>query len=248
MNWEAMRRNTETLNAHLAAGEFDAVQQMIQSVTDYHEGEAYVAAILAAETAPQTLVDAGLEMFVSTRENRYEKHGYWVHSLSHFTELIWKRRLTGWIQRLNLIAFTGAVELDDDNCSDRLVNDFGKYAGWNDNPADFHLTPELIGWMRWEYAKYAKKRIEAGVFPSEEAFIAWQLEQPENHGSTATINPKFFDRAKQRLAELGSSIDVDAIKRNAVLATIAGIESGEIRVGADSKASFLEKLRAQLDA
>lgn len=176
IDWEEQKKINETMKAYIATGNFEAVEMMIQGVTDYHLGEAYAIAILKAENAPQALIDAGLERFVNTRKNRRDDHGNWVHSLSHFTELIWKRGRKDWIKRLNLIAFTGAVELNDTSCSDRLVDDFGKYSEWNDNPVDFHITPEFTGWIKWEWREYAKKRIEAGVFPSEEAYAAWQLE------------------------------------------------------------------------
>ncbi|MBI4598886.1 hypothetical protein HY734_01670 [Candidatus Uhrbacteria bacterium] len=106
---------------------------------------------------------------------RLSPHG-WTHSLSHFTEKLWERRMVGWIKKFNQTAFFGANDLEDPSCSERLILDFAKYGKWDDDPADFHITPENIGWMDWRYQEKTRLRIEHGPFESEEAFLKWKAE------------------------------------------------------------------------
>lgn len=158
---------------------FDMVTSMLS--LGYHEGEQMVFAVLGAGTdAPDELLDWALENFLKTRENCRGQHGYWVHSVSHFTGKLWALRpaMDKWIKAINRDSFKGANELRDSNCSDRLVSDFGQFAKWNDEPADFFLTPENLGWMDWKYAGYVKARLDHGKFGSELEFVRWQIGQP----------------------------------------------------------------------
>jgi len=175
-----MERNDQ-LKELIKTGQTDQVIEMIQGARGYEEGENFVFAVLGEEKSTPELVEVVLETFLKTRRNRYEEHGYWVHSLSHFTKILWERRMDEWIKKFNEVAFKGAQELGNFNCCDRLVNDFGKYATkWDDDPADFHLTPENLCRIKisWEYFMEAKARIEAGRFKSEEDFLCWKLRQP----------------------------------------------------------------------
>ena len=173
-----MSGRTDYLQELIQNNIIDQAIKLVRDEKDYQDSEGLAATVLGEEGSPAELIDAALEAFLGTRKNRYQQHGYWVHSLSHFTSHLWERRLTDWIKRFNEVAFRGANELSDSNCSDRLVADFGRYAAWSDNPVDFHLTSENLSWMRWEYYGYAKARITSGTFESEEAFLRWQLQQP----------------------------------------------------------------------
>jgi hypothetical protein len=202
----------EQLRGLIQNGQIDRAIEMVRSVTDYHEGETFVFAVLREEKSTPELVEAVLEAFLGTRETRYAQHGYWVHSLSHFADELWKRRMDAWIKKFNEVAFKGANELRDTNCSDRLVNDFGSYAKFDDDPADFALTPENLRWMDWKYSEYAKARIEAGRFESEEAFLRWELRQPRNHftfdyeAQCEIVCSKRIQHIVQKLQELGADV------------------------------------------
>ena len=154
----------------------DAVQWIKQHVTNHQNGEMWVFEVFKEQKSTSQVVDAVLEAFLNTRQNRKGGHRAWVHSLSHFTELLWEHRLDKWIKRFNEVAFKGATELDDSGCSERLVENFAEHSKWNDNPVDFHLTDEnLSSWLDWEYHQYANARIVAGVFQSEKDFLDWKI-------------------------------------------------------------------------
>jgi hypothetical protein len=172
------------LTNYLRKGEIDSAMSIIRRAHDHHEAEGFVFAVRKEEASTPEVIDAVLEAFLSTRRNRSGSggHGSWVHSLSHFTATLWMRRLDVWIKKFNEVAFRGANELGDSNCSDRLVRNFAEFAKWNDHPAEFYITPENIGgWMKWDYHPYAKARIEAGAFESEGDFLCWELRRPETH-------------------------------------------------------------------
>lgn len=209
--------------------------EMVRSAEDYEEGESFVLTVLREEKSTPELVEEVLEAFLGTRENRYRHHGYWVHSLSHFTEILWERRLDGWIKKFNEVSFKGANELGDSNCSDRLVGDFGRYAKYDDDPADFHLMPENLRWMDWNYAAYAKARIEAGRFESEEAFLRWKLHRPETHialdldldydAQMDLVNLDGIRSIVQRLQELGADTsEFDGLERDLLTKQLSKLE------------------------
>lgn len=205
-----MSERNDQLKGLIQNGQIDRAIEMIRSTNDYHEGESFVFTVLHEERSTLELVEATLEAFLGTRENRYEQHGYWVHSLSHFTGILWERRMDGWIKKFNEVSFKGANELRDSNCSDRLIGDFGGYAKFDDDPADFALTPENLRWMDWKYDAYSKARIEAGRFESEEAFLRWKLRRPETHiafdydAQTELVNIEGIRSLTQKLKELGA--------------------------------------------
>ena len=174
-----MSANCEIVKNLIEAGKMAEAIEAIRGVKDYHDAEELVFLVLKDEASTPELLEATLEAFLNSRENRYRQHGYWVHSLSHFTKHLWERRMDGWIKKFNEVAFKGAKELHDPNCSDWLVGDFGGYAKFDDDPAEFHLTLSNLEWMDWKYSAYAKARIEAGRFESEEAFLRWKLGQFE---------------------------------------------------------------------
>ena len=238
-------------------GKTEQAMQMM-NVRDYHDAEDNAYTVLQMERATLTLIDAALEAFVKTRINSAPEHGYWVHSLSHFTKMLWERRLIDWIQRLNLIAFTGANELWDDNCSSRLVNDFANNALWDDDPQEFHLTPEMIGWMNWDYCQYAQERITAGPFGSEADYLRWQLNQPKAYtasdyeSQTDLVSLEKIDAITGRLAELGEDTSmIEDLKRDLLTKQLHKLEAKLAAATVDWRRECAEagiqKTRAALD-
>ena len=150
-----MRTNHyETLKALVAGAKIEEALALIRSIgeRDYNRAENCVLAVLheddPTQDAPANLVEAALDRFLATHNDWY--HGYWVHSLSHFTEFLWKRRMMAWIARLNEAAFQGACRTHDSNCCGRLVGDFSAFARWNDNPKILGYTPENLRWVEDE--------------------------------------------------------------------------------------------------
>lgn len=206
-----MSGRDEPLESLIQKGQFSQAIDLVRSVDHYREGENLVFTVLKAEQSAPELVEAVLEAFLATRENCYQQHGGWVHSLSHFTKRLWKRRMDSWIKRFNEVAFKGANELRDSNCSDRLVGDFVDCAQWDDDPATFGLTPENLRWMKRDgYTQYWWARIEAGRFESEEAFLRWKLHQPKMQtafdydAQTELVDTKRIQSLIQKLQELGA--------------------------------------------
>lgn len=209
MKWEEIKKKEEKISNLLEAGDEKAVLEIINKVSDYREGESVVVAVLKYENASKEVVDAALQRFLDSRDNCSPEHGCWVHSLSHFTQKLWKRRMMDWIRKLNEAAFCGANELGDINCSDRLLSDFSDYANWDDDPADVGITPQSIQWNDWKYGKEVKALIEAAPFESEEAFLMWQIQNPDflsgwsNEAQKEIVDPSKVLTVIQRLTEFG---------------------------------------------
>lgn len=230
----------------------------VMNVRDYHDAEDNAYTVLQMEQATPALINAVLEAFIATRINSAPEHGYWVHSLSHFTKMLWDRRLVDWIQRLNLVAFTGANELMDDNCSSRLVNDFATYALWDDDPKEFHLTPEMIGWMNWDYCQYAQERITAGPFGSEADYLRWQLNQRKAYTASDyesqadLVSVEKIDAIAGRLTDLGEDTSmIEGLKRDLLTKQLLEFE-GKLAVATvdwqrERAEAGIQKTRAALD-
>lgn len=180
--YERMKELVETQNV-------EGISLEIKRIYSHNDGETIVVNLLGWEEVHAELLDEALEAFLATRENRRREHGFWVHSLSHFTSSLWQRKMYNWIRRFNEVAFKGAIELGDSNCSDRLVGDFCD-AHWSLDPKDFGLTIENLSWMDRKYQAQTMERIEHGPFECEADFIEWQLDRPEL--------PKNFDYEAQR--------------------------------------------------
>jgi hypothetical protein len=243
-----MSERNDQLKGLIQNGQIDRAIEMVRSTDDYHEGESFVFTVLREEKSTPELVEAVLEAFLGTRENRYQWHGYWVHSLSHFTKILWERRMDGWIKKFNEVSFKGANELRDSNCSDRLVGDFSSYAKFDDDPADFALTPENLRWMNWEYAAYSKARIEAGRFESEEAFLRWKLHRPETHtafdydAQTDLVNIKGIRSLVQKLQELGADAsEFNGLERDLLTKQLSKLEAELPAATQDWQRERLEK-------
>lgn len=227
-----MSERNDQLKGLIQNGQIDRAIEMVRSTVDYHEGESFVFTVLGEEKSTLELVEAVLEAFLGTRENRYDMHGNWVHSLSHFTRILWGRRMDSWIKTFNEVSFKGANELRDFGCCDRLVGDFGRYAKFDDDPADFALTMENLSWMDWKYATYSKARIEAGRFESEEAFLRWKLQRPETHiafdydAQTDLVNIKGIRSLVQNLQELGADTsEFNGLERNLLTMKLGELEA-----------------------
>lgn len=208
-----MSKRSDQLDTLIQNEQIDYANELVQDAEDYKESEEFVFTVLGNEKSTPELVEATLKAFLDTRENCSPQHGYWVHSLSHFTRILWERRMDRWIKKFNEVSFKGANELGDSNCSDRLVSDFGKYAKFNDDPAEFALTPENLCWMNWKkYQKYEKARIEAGRFESEEALIRWELKQSRTYtvfdddAHIDLVNIKGIRSRIQKLRDFGADI------------------------------------------
>lgn len=243
-----MSDRNDQLKSLIQNGQMDQAIVMIQSVSGYHEGERFVFTVLGEEKSTPELVEAVLEAFLSTRENRNREHGGWVHSLSHFTAILWERRMDGWIKKFNEASFKGANELRDPICSDRLVGNFGTYARYDDDPADFGLTLDNLSWMNWKYDQYSKARIEAGRFESQEAFLRWKLRRPETQtafnfeAQTDLVNIKGIRSIIQELQELGADTsEFDGLERDLLATRLSELEAGLEVATKDWQRERLEK-------
>lgn len=212
----------ENLTEMIQAGKVDDALTLINSEKDYHEGESIVLAVLRCEESTQELIDAVFEMFLNTRENRFEQHGYWVHSLSHFTKILWKKGMIDWIKKFNEVAFRGAFELNDDNCSDRLVRDFVKFANWDDDPATYGLTPDSLSWVNSDSDRMrgVMSRINASPFESEEEYLRWTMRQSDTltafdfNAQMDLVNSKDIRYIIQQLKDLGAdTAEYDALEK-----------------------------------
>jgi len=177
-----MSERSDRLKELLEANETDQAMTLIKSAVDYHEGERFVFAVLRHKGASQEMIDAVLETFISTRQNWYRQHGTWVHSLSHFTEHLWRMNQMEWVKKLNKIAFDGVLELGDANCSDRLVGDFFRHSNWDMDPKEFHLSVELLEHFKYS-REYGLARLAVSPFESEDAFKEWEARYQLNSGN-----------------------------------------------------------------
>lgn len=177
-----MKDRNEQFNVWAAQGEISKIEQAIDEADgDYHEAEHLVFDILGIEPMNKALIDRALQKFMDSHDDceGNPEHGYWVHSLSHFTDNLWHLRLTDWLKKFYKVAFDGAIKFRDSNCSSRLVGSFEAYALWSDDPADFHLVLKNMAWMDWEYYGSAKERIKKGPFKSEADFLESRLANDE---------------------------------------------------------------------
>jgi len=172
-------REKSTLEKFVENKEFELAKAFIERQrgnVNYDYGESMVFTIMRCEDSPQDLIDTVLDVFLGIRQNYPRAHGSWVHSLSHFTEYLWQKGQFDWIKKFNDVAFKGALELKNSNCCDRLIIDFGRYAEWYQDPAEFHLTMDNLVWMDLGYYGEVKSRIKNSPFETEEAFKIWQCQ------------------------------------------------------------------------
>lgn len=234
-----MKQETkDELRGFIQGGLIDRAIEMVRSAHNYDEGEEFVFIVLREEKSTPELVETVLEVFLGTKPDRAGirnyggGHGGWVHSLSHFTRVLWERRMDGWIKKFYEVSFKGANELGDSMCSDRLVGEFGIYAKYDDDPTAFACTLENLRWMEWEYFTYAKARIEAGRFESEEAFLRWKLQRHamlttfDNEAQAYLVDLDEIRSMVQRLQELGTDTsEFNGLERDLLTERLSVLEA-----------------------
>lgn len=202
--------------------------------TDYNEGEHAVFALFKDGNVPtQAALDEVLEGFLATRENTPKQHGYWVHALSHFTgDYLWKHKQYEWIKRLNLVALTGAKELGNNSCCDRLAGDLRVHGDWSMNPADFHFTPDMLPLVASTYDTYTTAYIAAAPFESEKAFLLWKANRPETYegfdydAQMDLVPAKGVQALYTRLKELGADTsELESSLQQRITAQLAEVEA-----------------------
>jgi hypothetical protein len=158
----------------------DAIR-LAASASSYLEAEANVASALETDEWSPELVEVALRAFLNTWQSYSLLHQYWVHSLSHLTTRLWDYRLDSWIEDLHAVAFRGAAVVNNPTCLERLAEDFAQHARFDDDPAAFGFRPENLALVNWDGYDFAKARLEAGRFKSEQALLRWKLRRPETH-------------------------------------------------------------------
>lgn len=131
---------------------------------------------------PKTVVDAVLELFLSTASSSDSSaHQTWVHSLSHFTEKLWELRQVEWLQRLYKAAVSDSRSTENWNCVDRLVREFVELGEFSDRASDFGLGEEIVESMYWNGSAASVKerefilaRVRADAFPTLDEWEAWR--------------------------------------------------------------------------
>jgi len=180
----------DCLREIIQEGLIDVAIKMIRSAKNWQDVLHFVQEVLTEKKSTPELIEAALQVFINTRNTHYkefiksdEEHTIWVHSLSHLMRYLWERRLVEWIARLNDTAFRGAITSKEFYCSNRLVTDFTHYSKWDDDPADFQITPEILDILsiHTSISEYDKARVKAGRFQSEETYLRWKLQQPESY-------------------------------------------------------------------
>lgn len=245
----------ERIETTLAEGNLAGAAELFPGVTDYHDAEEVVRLVLGDQEREVALLDLALETFLASRQNRQPEHGYWVHSLSHFTKALWERRLVDWIARLNEVAFQGALVLGDTNCSERLIGDFADHAAWADDPVAFHLSEANLRWATSDWLRSTRKRLAASPFVSEEAYLRWRIANPDQwsgwHNEAQRELPRFeeLEAMLTRLGELGvDTAELGPVKRSIVEQTIATLEAELRGTTADWLQERLRKAIAVADA
>lgn len=175
----------------------------------HDEVENVVSIVVRDPNSTDEMVEAACQAFLDIGTD-----GSWVHSLSHFTGRLWEKRdqflaCLPWIKKFNEVAFVLANR-GNKSCCDRLVCDFGEYSRAEDDPAEFHLTPDNLSWMSWQYCEQAKARIELGHCTKDEFdkfSLVHQLRRrrfnykPEGFDEEL-VNVNLIEKALARLKEL----------------------------------------------
>ena len=221
------------LVALIQAGDLKSAKVAIMGIYEHHAAEmACFGVFESGENPPTELIEAALQKFMDTHEDCTYRpnHGYWVHSLSHFMDILWDRGLTDWIKKFNKVSFEGAIQFCDSNCSSRLVANFVEYSGWDADPSEFGMTPNSTSWLTSQYDSYAIARIAAGKFVTEESYLRWKL-----------VNDKFakFDNDTQR-----EMVDADGLA--AVIKRIKEL-GGDVSEYGNMAESRLKKQLAEIE-
>jgi hypothetical protein len=188
------------------------------------------ATILESDESTPAVIDMILEAYLNARTLPSVEHSYWVDHLWGFSALLWKRRLTAWINKLYTPALQYKTE-DEDHHGYYLLRHFAELSRWDDRPEDFGITPENLGWMDWTDHEHTKERIDHSPFPSEAAHIIWELRHPEylrvysNRASWPLVSVNKVNGSIARLKELG----VDTAEFDGLLVTLLNAQLRDIQ-------------------
>ncbi|MFA6053632.1 MAG: hypothetical protein WC762_13700 [Methylobacter sp.] len=166
-----------------------AAMQAISQITNIVDAELGVRAALARAVTHRGLlghVEAALQKFLDLREDTPEGRRRWLWCLNEFifnlyedrrhsSDLQFVQALGTWIKKFNQIVFKDAVDFGASEICYWFVDNFAYYAMWDDDPTEFHLTPENLKWVAWENHPLAKARIQAGRFTSYDDYSAWRV-------------------------------------------------------------------------
>jgi len=180
LRWDILRARTKAFEEALRAGDKDAALAMLRPTLDCTEAEEYVHLTLNYAQRDTDLLRATLTTFEASRIPAAEQHAYWVHSLSHFDEKLWRFGEVAWLKTAYQTAFSGAHQLGNFSCCDNLLYTFAYYAPWSEDPAEYGVdlsTLPFITWDRWNH--HVKQRLEASPFSSELEFCRFLLHNPE---------------------------------------------------------------------
>ena len=245
-------------------GRYEDAIAIVLRTKDHHDGEKLAFAVLGSvnEVSPK-IVSAGLEAFMACRPGLgMPGSGYghtgWVHSLSHITRELWEHRFVDWIRRFNEAAFEGLDKYGYTSCLDRLVQDFDRYAKFDDDPKNFGITPEHAERVEQEYLRGdALCRIKDSPFESQEALLRWRLQDYEHkmcyysYGLGYLVDIEGFRRLTQQLEEIG--VDLSEFEGAEKRLLKIQIQQVEVRIASIDREMFrkhaeklLESLRTEL--
>ncbi len=216
----------------------DEALVLIRSAADYLEAEEFVHEVSQQEVLNQPLLEAALQAFYDAQPvqaKMYGKggHGSWTHSLSHFVEALWLFRSTEWLMKLHKRAIEEAKKDDDKNCCDRLFYAFPKESQWDDDPAAFSLSPENFAYIfkgvkLSETGLLVKARLEAGKFPTKEAYLRFKMAHAGNFFSEHDRSVQCYMIKPEKLAELEAELVECSVATGDVAEIIRGIYLGQI--------------------
>lgn len=176
----------------------------------------FIGGVLRGTGFTPEFVDRVLETYIDLRDvvdqDKIGAGDCWLGRMNRFYEDLWKTRREQWLKRMNEVALA-AMNEERPRCMcnpDWIIACFREYAQWDDDPALFGLTSEILGrWLperqtvRDDHKQavrcWMKDRLEAGRFENEATSIRWRLRRPETKESEA-------HSLLHRLEELGEDV------------------------------------------
>lgn len=178
-----LKKDTERLKRLILEDNYEAALKIINSLDNPWDAEQFIRLILRIPKKPRLLLNEALSVFVNLHnEEIFGNHFGWVHSLSHFDDVLWKRRITKWIKILYEIALLGSKDAQRGiyPCY-RLVYNFDSHSKWFDDPNIYYLTLDNTKWFKDQnYNKHIKERIKNSPFKSEKDYLLWRFENPSS--------------------------------------------------------------------
>jgi len=233
-DWQGMREVIESVHDH---HDMDNALSNILCV-NFTEGYDEKEKIVAKNEIPMELIDLALERFSQFDSKR--NHDSWTHSLSHFTNGLWKRGLMQWVKRFNEQAFGNAEKgwgfEHAYGCCDRLVVDIVGHGTFATNPRELGITDERVDKVTNEYNKRQTSMVKAMPFASQKDADIWTARWK----LADMTNPKSWDDRTPDMEELLPSIAF--LKENGIEVDEVDIKS-KLRALIDAK---LLKMRANL--